>query len=100
MKIRLMAEGQDYEVAAGRRLHAEGRSPVDELGVGEVGFLVANIKNVSDAKIGDTITEAARPDARAVSRLQGAQADGVRRASIRSKATSTRSCATRSRSCG
>ena len=30
---------------------------VEELGVGEVGFLVANIKKVSDAKIGDTITE-------------------------------------------
>ena len=74
--------------------------PVDELGVGEVGFLVANIKKVSDAKIGDTITETARPDARAVPGLQGAEADGVRRASTRSKATSIPSCATRSRSCG
>ena len=53
--------------------------PVDELGVGEVGFLVANIKKISDAKIGDTITEAARPTAEAVPRLQGAEADGVRR---------------------
>ena len=44
-------------VAAGRHLHAEGRSHADELGVGEVGFLVANIKKISDAKIGDTITE-------------------------------------------
>ena len=35
--------------------------PVDELGVGEVGFIVANIKVVADAKIGDTITETARP---------------------------------------
>jgi GTP-binding protein LepA len=34
---------------------------VGELGVGEVGFLVANIKNVGDAKIGDTIIETARP---------------------------------------
>ena len=42
--------------------------PVDELGVGEVGFIIAGIKTVSDAKIGDTITEAARPDRRAVSR--------------------------------
>ena len=53
---------------------------VEELGVGEVGFLVANIKKISDAKIGDTITESRAPDARAVSRLQGAEADGVRRA--------------------
>ena len=100
MKIRLMAEGQDYEARAARRVHARRRSPVDELGVGEVGFLVANIKKVSDAKIGDTITETGAADDRAVPRLQGAEADGVRRASIRSKATSTRSCATRSRSCG
>ena len=60
MKIRLMATGQDY--------------PVDEIGVfqpkpmlvqeltaGEVGFINAGIKKVSDAQIGDTITETARP---------------------------------------
>jgi GTP-binding protein LepA len=35
--------------------------PVEELGVGEVGFIVANIKVVADAKIGDTVTETARP---------------------------------------
>ena len=60
MKIRLMAEGQDYEA---EQVGVFSPKPivVDELGVGEVGFLVANIKKVSDAKIGDTITEAARP---------------------------------------
>jgi GTP-binding protein LepA len=62
MKIRLMAEGQDYE-----SLQVGTFTPkaveVDELGVGEVGFLVANIKKISDAKIGDTITESARPTA-------------------------------------
>jgi GTP-binding protein LepA len=36
------------------------RPPVDELGPGEVGFVVANIKVVSDAKIGDTVTETNR----------------------------------------
>ena len=60
MKIRLMAEGQDYE-----SLQVGVFSPkpieVGELGVGEVGFLVANIKKISDAKIGDTITETSRP---------------------------------------
>ena len=99
MKIRLMAEGQDYEsLQVG--IFTPKAVPVEELGVGEVGFLVANIKKISDAKIGDTITETGRPTLGAVPRLQGAEADGVRRASIRSKATSTRSCATRSRSCG
>jgi len=60
MKIRLMAEGQDYEslqvgIFTPKAVEAE------ELGVGEVGFLVANIKKISDAKIGDTITESGRP---------------------------------------
>jgi GTP-binding protein LepA len=34
---------------------------VDELAAGEVGFMIANIKNVADTKIGDTITEDDRP---------------------------------------
>ncbi len=60
MKIRLMATGQDYE-ALQLGVFSPKATEVEELGVGEVGFLVANIKNVGDAKIGDTITEAARP---------------------------------------
>ncbi len=35
--------------------------PCDELSAGEVGFLFATIKTVSDAQIGDTITDAANP---------------------------------------
>ncbi|HEV8346396.1 MAG TPA: translation elongation factor 4 [Vicinamibacterales bacterium] len=62
MKIRLMAQGQDFETL---QLGVFSPKPVevDQLGVGEVGFLVANIKNVGDAKIGDTITEISRPTA-------------------------------------
>ena len=37
--------------------------PKDELIAGEVGFVVANVKEVADAKVGDTITEARRPTA-------------------------------------
>jgi GTP-binding protein LepA len=60
MKIRLMAEGQDYEsLQVG--IFTPKAVPVEQLGVGEVGFLVANIKKISDAKIGDTITETTRP---------------------------------------
>jgi GTP-binding protein LepA len=59
-KIRLMATAQDYEVD-GLGVFSPKATPVDELGVGEVGFIVANIKRVSDAKIGDTVTETARP---------------------------------------
>jgi GTP-binding protein LepA len=62
MKIRLMAEGQDYEsLQVG--IFTPKAVEAGELGVGEVGFLVANIKKISDAKIGDTITETARPTA-------------------------------------
>ena len=60
MKIRLMAEGQDYEsLQVG--IFTPKATPVDALAVGEVGYLVANIKKISDAKIGDTITESNRP---------------------------------------
>src|SRR5207245_2154005 len=62
MKIRLMAQGQDYDAEQGGIVTPKA-VVIDELGVGEVGFLVANIKKISDAKIGDTITEAARPTA-------------------------------------
>jgi GTP-binding protein LepA len=60
MKIRLMALGQEYDV---EQVGVFTPKPVqvDELGVGEVGFFTATIKKVSDAKLGDTVTEAARP---------------------------------------
>jgi GTP-binding protein LepA len=60
MRIRFMAESQDYD-AEQLGIFTPKAVPVDELGVGEVGFLVANVKKISDAKIGDTITETARP---------------------------------------
>jgi GTP-binding protein LepA len=64
MRIRLMAEGQDYDA---EQVGAFSPKPIvmQELGVGEVGFLVANIKRISDAKIGDTVTEASRQAAEA-----------------------------------
>jgi GTP-binding protein LepA len=60
MKMRLMAAGFDHEVD-NLGVFSPKATPVSELGVGEVGFVVANIKRVADAKIGDTITEVARP---------------------------------------
>lgn len=60
MKIRLMAKGRDYEVEDLGVLTPKPRQ-IDKLGVGEVGFMVANIKTVADVSIGDTVTEAARP---------------------------------------
>ncbi|OFW13555.1 MAG: elongation factor 4 [Acidobacteria bacterium RIFCSPLOWO2_02_FULL_67_21] len=58
-KIRLMATKQDFEVDD-LGVFSPKATPVDELSVGEVGFIIANIKVVADAKIGDTVTETAR----------------------------------------
>jgi GTP-binding protein LepA len=62
MKILLMAKGQQYEV---EQVGTFSPKPTvaTELGVGEVGFVFAAIKTVTDAQIGDTITEVARPTA-------------------------------------
>ena len=61
-KIRLWSNGQQYEVE-GLGYQSPKAVPCDELSAGEVGFLFANIKTVSDAKIGDTITDADTPAA-------------------------------------
>jgi len=60
MKVRFMAAGQEYELEE-VGVFTPKATPLDELGVGEVGFITAGIKRVADAKLGDTITEAARP---------------------------------------
>jgi GTP-binding protein LepA len=64
MKIKFMAKGQEYQVEQ-VGVFSPKPLPVDELGAGEVGFVFAAIKTVSDAQIGDTITDAARPTAEA-----------------------------------
>ena len=61
-KIRLWSNGTVYEVE-GLGYQSPKPIPCDELAAGEVGFIFANVKTVSDAKIGDTITDHARPAA-------------------------------------
>jgi GTP-binding protein LepA len=60
LKIRFMAAGQEYTIEQVGTFSPKPQV-VDELGVGEVGFIFAGIKTVGDAKIGDTITDAANP---------------------------------------
>jgi GTP-binding protein LepA len=69
MKIRLWSNGQTFDVET---LGVLTPKPVeiDELAAGEVGFMIANIKNVADSKIGDTITDDSRP---AIEALPGFQ---------------------------
>ncbi len=59
MKIRMMASGATHTI---ERVGIFGPKPetVDMLGPGEVGFINAGVKTVSDAKVGDTITEERR----------------------------------------
>ena len=59
-KIRLWSNGQVFEVET-LGYQAPKATPCDELSAGEVGFLCANIKTVSDAKIGDTIVDHENP---------------------------------------
>ncbi|OPX19573.1 MAG: elongation factor 4 [Desulfobacca sp. 4484_104] len=60
MPIQLMATGKIFEVTR-IGVFAPDPTPVNSLSVGEVGFLSANIKNLADAMIGDTITGADNP---------------------------------------
>jgi GTP-binding protein LepA len=62
MKVTMMINGQSYDIDQ-VGIFSPKPIPVESLGVGEVGFVIANIKRLGDAQIGDTITEAARPTA-------------------------------------
>jgi GTP-binding protein LepA len=65
MKIRLMWNGKVFDVESMGVLTPKPVE-IEELSAGEVGFFVATIKNVSDTRVGDTITEDARPAAHAL----------------------------------
>ena len=59
-KILLMASGKEYEVDELGYLRLE-LEKADELVAGEVGYIIANIKDVRDARVGDTVTLAENP---------------------------------------
>ena len=61
-RIRLWANGQQFDVE-GLGYQSPKSIPSQELVAGEVGYIYANVKNVADAKIGDTITDAENPAA-------------------------------------
>jgi len=61
-KIRLWSNGEQFDVE-GLGYQSPKAIPLTELCAGEVGYIYANIKNVGDAKIGDTITDAQNPAA-------------------------------------
>jgi GTP-binding protein LepA len=60
MRVRLMSSGKEYDVLeVGYFTPAQVTSSA--LRAGEVGYMIAGIKTVSDTKVGDTVTDAARP---------------------------------------
>ena len=56
-KVKFFARGKEFEVTE-VGVFTPRSMPVDELSAGDVGYLCASIKNVSDTKVGDTITTA------------------------------------------
>ena len=64
-RIRLFQAGTTHEVEE-VGVRAPGNQPVDELGPGEVGYLIAGVKAVGEARVGETVTEASRPAAEAL----------------------------------
>ncbi|TGY88892.1 elongation factor 4 [Marinicauda algicola] len=60
MRVRLMGTGASYNVD-GVGVFTPAKTEVGSLGPGEIGFLNASIKQVRDARVGDTITEEKRP---------------------------------------
>jgi len=64
-KIKLWSNGEQFDVE-GLGYQSPKAIPLPELTAGEVGFIYANIKNVGDARIGDTITDALKPAAEAL----------------------------------
>jgi GTP-binding protein LepA len=64
-RIHMMQSDRDYEITR-VGVFAPGPVEVKELGAGEVGFLAAGIKDVAEARVGDTVTHADRPCASAL----------------------------------
>ena len=61
MDIKMMATGAVYNVVEVGTMNPLGLTPRDSLGAGEVGYLTASIKTVSDTRVGDTVTGLENP---------------------------------------
>ena len=60
MKAQMMHSGRSFEVSE-VGVFKPSLTPVAALGPGQVGYMVAGIKNLKEVRVGDTITDAARP---------------------------------------
>ncbi len=66
MNVKMMATGASFDVVEVGTFGAGRFNPCDELSAGMVGYLTASIKTVQDTRVGDTVTETARPCAEAL----------------------------------
>ncbi len=60
-RVKMMATGAEFQVIECGVMQPLGLLPTGRLSAGEVGYFTASIKNVADTRVGDTVTEAARP---------------------------------------
>ena len=60
-RIRLMAQGSEFDVVEVGTMEPFGLKKADELSAGEVGYITASIKTVGDTRVGDTVTHADKP---------------------------------------
>ncbi len=63
MDIKMMATGASYKVVEVGTMNPLGLTPRESLGAGEVGYITASIKTVSDTRVGDTVTGVQNPAA-------------------------------------
>ena len=78
MRIRMMEAGAAYEIDR-IGVFRPKMTEADRLGPGEIGYITAQIKQVADTRVGDTITDDRRPTAQAAARLQAGAAGRVLR---------------------
>lgn len=64
-KVKLMATNKVYDITE-VGVFTPKLMPINGLSAGDVGYITASIKNVADARVGDTVTEADRPTAEAL----------------------------------
>ena len=62
-RIRMMATGAEFDVVEVGIMRPGKLEPADSLSAGQVGYVAASIKTISDARVGDTVTLAAAPAA-------------------------------------
>ncbi len=92
MDVKMMNSGAVYRVVETGFYRPLSMEAAASLGAGEVGYFTASIKNVADTRVGDTVTDAARPAENALPGYHAAQsmvycgiypADGARYADLR-----------------